>query len=46
MAKLKATLGDAYTSGRFDEAVALFKQLVLTDRLEAFLTLPAYKLIS
>jgi malate synthase len=45
MAKLKTVLGDAYTSGRFDEAVALFKQLVLTDRLEPFLTLPAYKLI-
>jgi malate synthase len=46
MAKLKTALGDAYANGRFDEAVALFKQLVLTDRLEAFLTLPAYKLIA
>ncbi|MGO8778297.1 MAG: malate synthase A [Rhodomicrobium sp.] len=46
MAKLKAALGDAYTHGRFEEAIALFKQLVLSDRLEAFLTLPAYKLIA
>jgi malate synthase len=46
MAKLKATLGDAYTKGRFDEAIALFRQLVLSEKLEAFLTLPAYKLIA
>ncbi len=46
MAKLKTALGDAYTKGRFDEAIALFKQLVLSDKLEAFLTLPAYKLIA
>jgi malate synthase len=46
MAKLKTALGDAYTKGRFDEAIALFKQLVLSDKLEPFLTLPAYKLIA
>jgi malate synthase len=46
MEKLKATLGDAYANGRFDEAVTLFKQLVLNEKLEAFLTLPAYKLIA
>jgi malate synthase len=46
MNKLKATLGDAYSKGRFEEAIALFTKLVLNDRLEAFLTLPAYKLIS
>ncbi len=46
MAKLKATLGDAYTHGRFDEATALFKQLVLSEKLEPFLTLPAYRLIA
>jgi malate synthase len=46
MAKLKATLGDAYTKGRFDEAITLFRQLVLSEKLEAFLTLPAYKLIA
>jgi malate synthase len=46
MAKLKAALGNAYTKGRFEEAIALFRQLVLNDKLEAFLTLPAYKLIA
>jgi len=46
MAKLKAALGDAYTGGRFEEAVGLFKRLVLSDKLEAFLTVPAYKLIA
>jgi malate synthase len=46
MAKLETALGDAYTKGRFEEAIALFKQLVLSDKLEAFLTLPAYKLIA
>jgi malate synthase len=46
MAKLKAALGDAYKNGRFDEAVALFKRLVLAGKLEPFLTLPAYKLIT
>ncbi len=46
MAKLKTALGDAYGKGRFDEAIGLFKQLVLSDKLEAFLTLPAYKLIA
>ena len=45
MAKLRTSLGDAYSKGRFEEAVGLFRQLVLSDRLEAFLTLPAYKLI-
>ncbi len=46
MDKLEATLGNAYTKGRFAEAIALFRKLVLNDRLEAFLTLPAYKLIA
>src|SRR5271165_3072167 len=46
MAKLEAALGDAYANGRFDEAVALFKQLVINDELEAFLTIPAYKLVT
>ncbi len=45
-AKLKTALGDAYTNGRFEEAAGLFRQLVLSDKLEAFLTLPAYKLIA
>jgi malate synthase len=46
MQKLKATLGDAFEHGRFNEAIALFRQLVLSKELEAFLTLPAYQLIA
>jgi malate synthase len=46
MATLKTALGDAYITGRFEEAIGLFKQLVLSDKLEAFLTLSAYKLIA
>jgi malate synthase len=46
MAKLKAQLGEAYERGRFPEAIDLFKQLVLNDELEAFLTIPAYKLVT
>jgi malate synthase len=45
IAKLKVLLGDAYVHGRFDEAADLFKQLVLSDELEEFLTIPAYKLL-
>ncbi len=46
MQKLKTTLGDAFEHGRFNEATALFRQLVLSEQLEAFLTLPAYQLIA
>jgi malate synthase len=46
MAKLKTTLGEAYDKGRFPEAIKIFRDLVLADRLEPFLTLPAYKLIA
>ncbi len=46
MAKLKTGLGEAYTNGRFEEAIALFKQLVLSGKLEPFLTIPAYKLLA
>lgn len=46
MSKLKDALGDAYSKGRFNEAIGLFRSLVLSDRLEAFLTLPAYRLIA
>jgi len=47
MAKLRSALGgDVYDSGRFPEAIALFRDLATADQLEAFLTLPAYKLIA
>ncbi len=44
MNKLHAALGcSAFHGGRFDEAIALFHGLVVADRLEPFLTLPAYE---
>ncbi len=46
MQKLKATLGEAFEHGRFSDAIALFRKLVLNKELEAFLTLPAYQLIA
>jgi malate synthase len=46
MQKLKASLGEAFEHGRFNDAIALFRKLVLSKELEAFLTLPAYQLIA
>jgi malate synthase len=46
MAKLRTALGEAYDKGRFAEAIGIFKQLIVADRLEPFLTLPAYRLIA
>jgi len=44
--KIRELLGEnAYRQGRFEEAVALFDQLVLQDEFTEFLTLPAYELI-
>ena len=46
LTKIKNMLGvDTFDQGRFDEAVQLFDQLVLTDELADFLTIPAYNLI-
>jgi malate synthase len=47
MEKLRNTLGaDVFDSGRFGEAINLFRKLSTSDKLEPFLTLPAYKLIA
>jgi len=47
MAKLREALGaKAYDGGKFPEAIALFKKLVLGKELEAFLTLSAYRMIA
>jgi malate synthase len=46
MQKLKVSLGDVFEHGRFNDAIALFRKLVLNKELEAFLTLPAYQLIA
>ena len=47
MDKLRAALGAAtFDSGRFVEAIDLFRMLSTSEKLEPFLTLPAYKLIA
>ena len=47
MAKLRDALGaETYDSGRFPEAIDLFRQLSTSAELKPFLTLPAYKLIA
>jgi malate synthase len=46
MAKLRSTLGEqVYDSGRFAEAIDIFRQLSTSAELKPFLTLPAYELI-
>jgi malate synthase len=47
MEELRGALGmAAFEGGRFDEAIDLFRRLTTSDTLEAFLTVPAYKLIA
>ncbi|MBT9289352.1 malate synthase A [Prosthecodimorpha staleyi] len=47
MERVRGEIGaEAYDAGRFPQAIALFEQLILSDRLEAFLTLPAYRLVA
>ena len=47
MEELRGALGaETFEGGRFEEAIDLFRQLSTSDTLEAFLTLPAYKLIA
>jgi malate synthase len=45
MQKIRALLGDAYAGGRYDEAAAIFTELVNADTFVEFLTLPAYERI-
>ncbi|MHA1560205.1 MAG: malate synthase A [Alphaproteobacteria bacterium] len=47
MDAVEAQIGEeAYRSGRFAEAIALFTELSMAEELEPFMTLAAYKLIS
>ncbi len=47
MGKLRDSLGATdFDGGRFAEAIELFRRLSTSDKLEPFLTLPAYKLIA
>jgi malate synthase len=46
MSKLREAVGEAaFEGGRFNEAIALFSEMSLSDTFEEFLTLPAYRLI-
>jgi malate synthase len=47
MDRVKGEVGaKAYASGRFPEAIELFRNLSLADEFEEFLTIPAYRLIA
>ncbi len=46
MERVKREIGArAYDSGRFPQAIELFRKLSLADKFEEFLTIPAYQLI-
>ena len=45
MQRIRADLGPAFGAGRYDEAAAIFADLVSRDDFVEFLTLPAYALI-
>jgi malate synthase len=46
MRQVRSEVGDErYDTGRFDEAAALLHQLVLSQPLSSFLTLPAYEML-
>jgi len=47
MAKVRAELTpEVYESGRFPEAIRLFRDMSMSDTFEEFLTIPAYRLIA
>ncbi|WP_395106964.1 malate synthase A [Actinomadura sp. SCN-SB] len=43
LAKIRAELGGAFNERRYDQAVALFKEVTLADEYSEFLTTPAYE---
>jgi malate synthase len=46
MERVKGEIGEKnYAAGRFSEAIELFRTMSTADRLDPFLTLPAYRLI-
>lgn len=46
MLRVRGEIGtEAFNSGRFPEAIAIFRDLSTADTLQPFLTLPAYKMI-
>jgi len=42
LAKIRKELGGAYDEPRYEQAVALFKEVTLADEYAEFLTTPAY----
>ena len=45
LAKIRELLGAAYAAGKYDDAAAIFADLVDNDTFVEFLTLPAYERI-
>ena len=45
MAKIREHLGAAFSRGKYDDAAAIFADLVNNDTFVEFLTLPAYERI-
>ena len=46
MAGVRSAVGEkAFTGGRFEEAIALFSEMSLSDTFAEFLTLPAYRMV-
>ena len=43
LAKVKEQGGEEFRTARYDDAVALFKEVALADDYSEFLTLPAYE---
>jgi malate synthase len=43
LATIKATLGDSFDAGQYEQATSLFKEVALADDYAEFLTLPAYE---
>jgi malate synthase len=43
LGKIRAELGQAYNEPRYEQAVALFKEVTLADEYSEFLTTPAYQ---
>jgi malate synthase len=42
---VRESIGAAYDTGRFAEAIELFSDMSLSSEFEEFLTLPAYRLL-
>ena len=45
MRALETSLGGAFSSGRYPEAIALFSRMSMAETFEEFLTLPAYEVL-